>query len=110
MRNSETLKSRFIHELWRGLGIVWPILSALLVLTALLGVLVAKLEGWPLGDGLYFSFVTGLTIGYGDLVPRAAFTRLLAILIGLCGIFLTGLVVAVGVQALRIALDSVDDE
>ncbi|MEJ8824831.1 potassium channel family protein [Variovorax humicola] len=110
MTNSKTLKSRFIHELWRGLGIVWPILSALLVLTALLGVLVAKLEGWPLGDGLYFSFVTGLTIGYGDLVPRAAFTRLLAILIGLCGIFLTGLVVAVGVQALRIALDSVDDE
>jgi uncharacterized membrane protein YuzA (DUF378 family) len=44
------------------------------------------------------------------LVPKAAFSRLFAILIGLCGIFLTGLVVAVGVQALRIALDSVDDE
>ena len=110
MKNSKILRRRFIREVRRGLGIVWPILSALLVLTALLGVIVAKLEGWPPSDGLYFSFVTGLTIGYGDLVPKAASTRVLAMLIGLCGIFLTGLVVAVGVQALRIALDSMDDE
>jgi hypothetical protein len=109
MKNSKALRRFFIRELGRGLGIVWPILSALLVITALLGALVAKVEGWPLSDGLYFSFVTGLTIGYGDLVPKVAFGRVLAILIGLCGIFLTGLVVAVGVQALRIALDSMDD-
>lgn len=109
MTNSKILRFRFVRELWRGLGIVWPILSALVMLMALLGVLVARLEGWPLGDGLYFSFVTGLTIGYGDLVPKAASARVLAILIGLCGIFLAGLVVAVGVQALRIALDDKDD-
>ncbi|MGJ7506148.1 potassium channel family protein [Variovorax sp. GT1P44] len=110
MTSSKTLRRRFTRELWRGLGIVWPILSALLVLTALLGVFVAMREGWPLSDGLYFSFVTGLTIGYGDLVPKTAFTRVLAILIGLCGIFVTGLIVAIGVQALRTALDSMEDE
>ena len=110
MKNSRTLRRRFVRELWRGVGIVWPILSALLVLTVLLGLLVAKLESWPLSDGLYFSFVTAFTIGYGDLVPKAASTRVLAFLIGLCGILLTGLVVAVGVQALRIVLDKLGDE
>ncbi|MEJ8848586.1 potassium channel family protein [Variovorax rhizosphaerae] len=65
------------------------------MITALLGVLVARLEGWPLSDGLYFPFITGLTIGYGDLVPKAGSTRVVAVLIGVCGIILTGLVVAV---------------
>ena len=45
-------------------------------------------EGWSLGDSVYFSFVTGLTIGYGDIVPRQALTRALAIAIGFCGILL----------------------
>ncbi|MEN9784009.1 MAG: hypothetical protein RJA24_1352, partial [Pseudomonadota bacterium] len=25
------------------------------------------LTGWPIGDGIYFAFISGLTIGYGDL-------------------------------------------
>ena len=49
------------------------------------------LEDWSLGDGVYFSFVTGLTIGYGDLVPRRALSRFLAILIGILGTLLTAL-------------------
>ena len=106
MSESGFLRRRFVRELWRGMSIVWPILSGLLVLMAALGILVSKLEGWRLSDGLYFSFVTGFTIGYGDLVPKLGSTRLLAVTIGLAGIVLTGLVVAVAVQALREALDS----
>ena len=70
-----------------------------------LGVLVAWLEAWPPGDGIYFSFVTGLTIGYGDLVPRHFLSRLLAILIGVLGTLLTGLLVAIAVRALQTAAD-----
>ncbi|MBV8521001.1 MAG: two pore domain potassium channel family protein [Acetobacteraceae bacterium] len=33
-----------------------------------------------MGDGFYFTFVTGLTIGYGDLVPRHFLSRLLVLL------------------------------
>ena len=71
---------------------------------AALGLAVAAIEGWSHGDGLYFAFVSGLTIGYGDLVPKATLARVLAILIGLLGILLGGLVAAVGVQALTTAL------
>ena len=50
------------------------------------------------------SFVTGLTIGYGDIVPRQALGRALAVGIGICGFFLTGLIAGIAVYALRTAL------
>jgi hypothetical protein len=66
--------------------------------------LIGYLEGWPMGDTTYFTFVTGLTIGYGDVVPVRLFTRLIAILIGFSGVLLTGLVAAIGVRALQEAM------
>ena len=50
----------------------------------------------------------GLTIGYGDLVPRTLVTRALAILIGISGILVTALVAAVAVKALTAAQDDKD--
>ena len=52
---------------------------------------------------MYFSFVTGLTIGYGDLTPKHVVSRFLAVVIGLAGIGLTGLIAAISVRALDIA-------
>jgi hypothetical protein len=86
-----------------GLGIIWPVLSALLLLKALLGSIVGLIEGWGIWQGIYFAFITGLTIGYGDLAPRHAMTRLLAVAIGFLGILLTGLVAALAVKAFQVA-------
>ena len=97
------LRRRFIRAFWEEIRVIWPILSGLLVIQLGLGVLIGYLEEWPLGNAAYFTFVTGLTIGYGDLVPSRFITRLMAVLIGFMGILLTGLVAAVGVQALRAA-------
>jgi hypothetical protein len=102
-RAARAMRRRFASELGRGVRLVWPILAGLLLQMVTLGCAIALLEGWPLGDGIYFAFVSGLTIGYGDLVPVGALARALAIAIGLTGILLTGLVVAVGVNALRLA-------
>src|SRR5262249_28274642 len=60
-------------------------------------------EGWSVGDAVYFTFVTGLTIGYGDIVPRQALGRVLAIGIGVSGLFLTGLIAGIAVYAMRTA-------
>ena len=108
MNDPNPLRRRFFRELWRGMGLVWPVLSALLLFMAMVGLAVAGLERWPLTDGLYFSFVTGLTVGYGDLVPKSGLARVLAMSLGVGGIVLTGLVVAVAVEALRAALNSED--
>ena len=86
-----------------GLHVVWPVLSALLGLIVALGVTVGLLEGWSVQESIYFSFVTGLTIGYGDFAPGTLLTRTLAVVIGACGILLTALIAAVAVKALTMA-------
>jgi len=60
-------------------------------------------RGMGISDSLYFSFVTGLTIGYGDLTPKHVVSRFLAVVIGLAGIGLTGLIAAISVRTLDIA-------
>ena len=95
-----TMRRKFAAGLLTGLNVVWPILSALLVLVIGLGVAVGMLEGWPLQDSIYFAFVSGLTIGYGDLAPRTLLTRVLAVLIGICGVLFTALLAAVAVKAM----------
>ncbi len=62
------------------------------------GLLIGRIEGWRIHDAVYFTFVTGLTIGYGDLALRHIVSRFLAVVIGFAGIVLTGLVAAVSVE------------
>ena len=84
---------------------VWPILSVLLGLMVGLGLIVGLREGWSVQDSLYFAFVSGLTIGYGDLAPKFLLPRALAILIGVCGVLLTALLAAIAVRALTDATE-----
>ena len=98
--DSRILRRHFINGLVAGLGVVWPILSALLLLIAGLGFVVGLLEGWTIQESEYFGFVTGLTIGYGDFAPKSLLGRVLAIGIGACGVLLTALLAAVAVKAL----------
>ncbi len=95
-----TLRRKFLKGLFSGLGVVWPILSAILMLIVGLGLVVGLREGWSIHESIYFAFVTGLTIGYGDIAPKFFLTRLLAVTIGLCGLLLTALIAAVAVEAL----------
>jgi hypothetical protein len=101
MTESAELRRRFLAALWKEVRVVWPILSGLVGAQLLLGILVGYFEGWRMSDAAYFTFVTGLTIGYGDLVPVRFATRLIAVVIGFSGILVTGLVAAIGVRALQ---------
>ena len=100
---SRALRRKFVTGLLTGLRVVWPILSFLLGLIVALGLVVGILEGWSLHESVYFAFVSGLTIGYGDLAPKSLLTRALAIAIGICGVLVTALVAAVAVKALPAA-------
>lgn len=99
LADAHQLRLRFFAGLFLGLRVAWPILSGVLILMIVLGLVIGRLEGWRVADAIYFAFVTGLTIGYGDLVPTTLLGRALAIVIGLCGITLTGLVAAIAVKA-----------
>jgi len=97
---SRTLRRKFVAGLITGLGVVWPILSGLLVLIITLGLAAGLREGWSVQESIYFAFVSGLTIGYGDLAPKSLLARVLAIVIGVCGVLVTALVAAIAVEAL----------
>ena len=93
-------RHQFLQGLVSGLRVVWPVLSGLVASIVGLGLIVGALEGWSAPESIYFSFISGLTIGYGDLAPKALASRLLTILIGVCGVLLTAIVAAVAVKAL----------
>ncbi len=107
--DQRVLRRRFVAGLIKGLRVVWPILSILLMLIIALGMVVGLVEGWSVQESLYFSFVSGLTIGYGDFAPKTLLGRALAIGIGVCGILVTALVAAVAVKALTDAQGRSDD-
>ena len=69
---------------------------ALLALLLVGAVGIAMAEGIPIGDSVYFAFITGLTIGYGDIVPKTPIGRTVSVLLGLVGVMFTGLVVRPG--------------
>ena len=95
------LRRMFFAELWSGVQVVWPILFALLGVMLGFGIVIGLLESWSILEAVYFAFVSGLTIGYGDFAPTRPLTRVLAIGIGLTGVLLVGLIVAVAVRALE---------
>ena len=104
--DSRMLRRKFLRGLFRGLRLVWPILSALLGLIVALGFVVGLREGWSIQESIYFAFVSGLTIGYGDFAPKFLLTRVLAVVRGLCGVLLTALMAAIAVKALTEATEA----
>ncbi len=98
--DSRSVRATYLAALMQGLGATWPVLSGILLFKAGLGAIVAVIEGWTIWQGIYFAYITGLTIGYGDFAPRQTLTQLLAIVIGFSGILLTGLVAALAVKAI----------
>jgi voltage-gated potassium channel len=98
----KSIFARFTHIFFQ---IIWRFRSIFLTLFAFLIVgaaAIAYMENLPFGDALYFSFITGLTIGYGDVVVKTFFGRSVAVIIGLIGTIFTGLVVAAAVRAVQI--------
>jgi voltage-gated potassium channel len=90
----------FFHALWKMQGIVYGLVIWLVVNAGA----IAYFEKMPFADALYFTLITGLTIGYGDIAPVTIGGRVIAILTGLLGILITGLVVAIAVYALKEAM------
>jgi Ion channel len=108
LTNPKTVRRRFLVAAGHAIHLTWPVLSIILVFQVVLGLLIGALEGWSLGDAVYFTFVTGLTVGYGDIVPRQGLARALAILIGISGLFLTGVIAGIAVYAMHRAIGDRD--
>ena len=60
-------------------------------------------------DGLWLSFTTAATVGYGDLVPSTTLSRAFAVLMVLLGLSVLSLVTA-SLAAIFVEKDVVEDE
>lgn len=82
-----------------GIILAWPALATMGLAVVVLGLIVGVLESWPRFDSIYWSFITATTVGYGDIRPLRTSSRVLAIVIALQGMVLTGIVVALAISA-----------
>jgi hypothetical protein len=53
------VRRRFFMAFGHAMRLAWPVLSAILAVQVVLGLLIGLLEGWSVGDSIYFTFVTG---------------------------------------------------
>lgn len=93
---------RIFYFLWfmakRGRNILFVLISAIIVG----GLLFSLFDDKTIAEGQYLAFITATTIGYGDVSPASWPARVVACLVGINGLILTGVVVALTVKALEL--------
>jgi voltage-gated potassium channel len=94
----------FLKQFGLGLSFTFPLLLSLAALITLLGQAVGIKEGWSRFDSFYWSFVTATTVGYGDIRPTRRRSKIFAVLIAFLGLVLSGIIIAVAVNAATLAL------
>jgi len=99
-----TFLREFVFDLW----VTSPLWLTLATSVTVLGQLAGRKEGWSRFDSFYWSFITATTVGYGDVRPTKRVPRILAVMIALVGLMLTGILVAVAVHSATIALAAHD--
>lgn len=94
----------FLKQFGIGLYLTFPLLLCLAALITLLGQAVGMKEGWSRFNSFYWSFITATTVGYGDIRPTKRRSQIFAILIAFLGLVLSGIIIAVAVNAATLAL------
>lgn len=89
----------FIELFFWSIYLVAPLLGFLTFLIIALGQIVSSIEKWGKFDGLYWSFITATTVGYGDIRPLKKVSKALSVVIALVGLMFTGIMIAVTLKA-----------
>jgi voltage-gated potassium channel len=80
-----------------------PILLTLVFTISIVGLRIAKIEGWTVIDGIYHALINATTVGYGDFRPTQTSSKIMSVGMALVGLIFTGLIVAIAVHAANIA-------
>ncbi len=95
----------FIKLFFWVIYLVAPLLFFLSLVIIVLGQIVCRVEKWEKFDGLYWSFITATTVGYGDIRPMKKVSKALSVLIALVGMMFTGIIIAVTLNTASVAVE-----
>jgi voltage-gated potassium channel len=95
---------KYLDHFFGYMALVWPLLALLALTVVLMGLVVGRLETWSRFDAVYWAFITATTVGYGDFRPLRRFSRIISILIAFVGVILTGILIALAVNAASLSL------
>ena len=91
---------QFLRYFRRAAHYVRGVLLVLLLMLATCMVLFLLTEGLELGEAIYLTVITALSIGYGDITPATTAGRMTSMATGLIGMVVIGLTVAIANNAL----------
>lgn len=100
LNNRLPLFAEFLRAWVRYTSYVREIIGTLFLILLLGSVLIWSYEDISFGDAIYFTFITGLSVGYGDITPETTMGKIVSVCIGMIGVFIVGLSVAIGARAL----------
>lgn len=89
----------FITIFYKGIVLIAPLILLLLMIIIVLSIIVRKIERWKLFEAIYWGFITAFTVGYGDIKPSKVGSRICSVFIALTGIIMSGILVALSVEA-----------
>jgi len=95
----------FIRIFFYGLSLIAPVILFLAAWIIILGQLVGRMESWTRFNAFYWSLVTAMTVGYGDLIPKRKTSKLLSLVIAFIGLILAGITVAIALEAAKQAFE-----
>jgi voltage-gated potassium channel len=83
-----------------------PLFITLSLVIICLALWIGKQEKWGKGDSIYFGFITATTVGYGDFHPKKNWSKFVAIIISIVGLIMTGILVALSLEAVGTVIDA----
>ena len=75
-------------------------MACLFFILLCIAVIISMVEDHSFGDAVYFTLITGLTVGYGDIAPVTPVGRLASVVAAFVGVILTGIYVGIASQAI----------
>jgi len=96
----------FAHNLF----LIGPLMVLLLSVILGMGIVVGRVESWNRSDAIYWALITATTVGYGDIRPTQKTSKSLSILIAFSGLILSGVTVAMALDAATKAFAEFGDE
>ena len=70
----------------------------------MLTVIFAWAENQTLGNAIYFTLITGMTVGYGDITPVTPIGKAASVAIAIVGVITAGIYIAIATRAVSMSV------